>query len=253
MKQDITSVFRMIVDLRNYLLFHRGWPVLSYPWFAEREIKTEELQWLDIFILSQSPYVSGFTACMLDTHEFWGPNPFGVYDLHLLANIMQCAHTQTQKLFKLLLLTDFDWVFILLLFFSPPCSLAIATRANKALLLPTPRGAQRSAHISPNFSTWELFPVSCNFDLFSFQCHLHSESKIQSRENIRDVLHHRTTLSALCFGTEKAGKTITCLSELFGWGKQESLCSHLCNPGSNQEGYRKVKTDPWFKGKRMAG
>lgn len=33
------------------------------------------------------------------------------------------------------------------------------------------------SHLSPNFSTWELFPVSCNLDLFSFQCHLHWESK----------------------------------------------------------------------------
>lgn len=70
-------------------------------------------------------------------------------------------------------------------------------------------------------------------------------------ESIQDVLHHGTTLSALCLRAEKGGKTITCLSELFGRSKQVTLCSHLCSPGSNGEGYRKVKTDLWFKGRRM--
>lgn len=66
-----------------------------------------------------------------------------------------------------------------------------------------------------------------------------------------DVLHPRTTLSTLCFGSEKGGKIITCLSELFGRGKQVSLCSHLCSPGRDRGGYGKVKADPWFKGRRM--
>lgn len=156
-------------------------------------------------------------------------------------------------------LTGFDWLLILLLsFFWQGCkwrisSLTIAARAVKAPLLPALWGAQgMSAHIFLLISAPRNYsPVSCNFDLFPFSATCTRKAKIQSRGNTRDVLHPRTTLSTLCFGTEKGGRTITCLSERFGRGKQVSLCSHLCNPGSNWGGYGKVKTDLWFKGRRM--
>lgn len=86
---------------------------------------------------------------------------------------------------------------------------------------------------------------------FPFSATCTQKAKIWSWGNIRDVLHPRTTLSTLCFGTEKGGKTITCLSELFGRGKQVSLCSHLCSLGRDWGGDGKVKTDPWFKARRM--
>lgn len=132
-------------------------------------------------------------------------------------------------------------------------SLVIAARAIKVPWLPALWRVQRtSAHVFlPISSPGNYFPYPAVLTSFPFSATCTQKANSSPRGNMRDVLHPRTTLSTLCFGSEKGGKTITCLSELFGRGKQVSLCSHLCNPGRDWGRYRKVKRHPWFKGRRM--